>query len=80
MLTRLTLGSTLCTLAETPEGAPSGVLYAALMTAGVTLSEWQDAVAWMVANGLVTKDGDILRPTAKLAATFADAKQEAARA
>lgn len=70
------LNAMLCTIAECKnEGAPAGVIYAALMTHGVTLAEYQQMEAFAIEHELATKDGShLLRPTPKLLSAFDSAK------
>ena len=44
-------------------GAPSGVLYAALMSSGVTLSQYQKIIAKLGREGLITEEDDCLSIT-----------------
>lgn len=47
------------TIAEVaPHGAPSGLMYAALMAQGCTLAQYQSLVASMQRNGLITAQED----------------------
>jgi len=49
------------TVAEAgPNGAPSGHLYAALMTAGCTLSQYQSLIGALVKTGHLVQRGDVL--------------------
>ena len=52
----------LSTVAASPEGAPAGILYAA-MVGKATLAEYQALEGIAVAKGLVTKDGHLLTIT-----------------
>jgi len=68
-------------------GAPKGVMYAALMAHGCTLSQFQSIVSTMVRNELVTDEGDCLSITQKgqgfikiLEAKFAKLAAQAAAA
>lgn len=47
-----------------PIGAPSGVIYAALMGAGVSLQVYQSILSTMVAAGRVTVENDLVRVAA----------------
>lgn len=42
------------------DGAPSGVLYAALSARGCSLEQWQRIEANMIAGGLLRKQGHLL--------------------
>ena len=42
-----------------PLGAPAGVLYAALMGHGCTLSQFEQIMGGMVRAGLLTRSGDL---------------------
>ena len=39
-------------------GAPGGIIYAALMTAGCTLPQYEQIMSGMVSAGILTQDGD----------------------
>ena len=43
-----------------PMGAPAGLIYAALMAQGVTLTQYQGLERLLIRTGLVTKRGDVL--------------------
>ena len=47
------------TVNETPEGAPGGTLYAALMTIGISLEQFEQIMAALVNLGLVRKSGQL---------------------
>jgi len=52
------------TLAEIEEDAPEGVLYAALMTAGCGMAEWQIVRSVLIGGGLAeARPGPCLRAT-----------------
>lgn len=75
MIDRKILNAVLCTVAEAGEiGAPCGVVYAALTTAGVTLADYQAVEAFLVEHRLVTKSGFTLRPAEKLTAAYGAAR------
>lgn len=44
-----------------PMGAPAGILYAALMAHGCSLSQFQSLMAGLVRAGKVTQHGDVYR-------------------
>ncbi len=46
-------------------GAPSGVVYAALMHAGCTLSQFHGLVGGLIRGGYLDQRGDLLFATAK---------------
>ena len=46
-----------------PGGTPAGVLYAALMQYGCTLSQFESIVEMLVRAGMIERKGDILRAT-----------------
>jgi hypothetical protein len=52
----------LTTVADTPEGAPSGVVYAALMN-HVSLDEYQNILSRLTGNGLVNQSNYLIRAT-----------------
>ena len=68
------INAVLNTIAETPEGAPGGILYAGLMTQGITFGQFQNIQAFAVGAGLVEIKGDLWIPTQKLIGAFAAAK------
>lgn len=45
--------------ASGPTGAPGGVIYAALMGQGCSLSQYQSMMAGLVSLGLLRRDGDL---------------------
>jgi len=47
-------------------GAPAGVVYAALMHAGCTLSQFHGLVGGLIRGGYLDRRGDLLFVTAKL--------------
>jgi hypothetical protein len=49
------------TVQECPEGAPSGVIYAALMSIGITPQQYESLVDVLVKSGRITRSGHILR-------------------
>lgn len=48
-----------------PDGTPAGHLYAALMSAGCTLDQFNALIDGMVASGLIERRGDVLLPVVK---------------
>jgi hypothetical protein len=58
-------GGICCTLRDFPEGAPSGVVYAALMSQGVDYQMYSTLVAGMSKLGLLRQSGNLLFPTDK---------------
>jgi hypothetical protein len=44
-----------------PVGAPSGVIYAALMASGCTLAQYESIMSAMVRSGIFTRHGDLYR-------------------
>lgn len=67
-LTHTMIGMVIATtVAETPEGAPAGLLYAGLM-GHTDLSGFDAAVAALSQAGLVDRRGDVLRATPRLMA------------
>lgn len=48
--------------AAAPHGAPGGVLYAALMTQGCTLSQFESLMSALERTGKVRRDGDLYFP------------------
>ena len=71
------INAVLNTIAETPEGAPGGILYAGLMTKGLTYEGFQRLQAFVVSAGLVNINGDLWFPTDKLLTAFGKAKAAA---
>lgn len=68
---RRMLNAMLCVISEAGEdGAPAGVMYAALMSQGVTLEWYQHAEAWIVMNGLAEKRWNCLHATPKLRTAY----------
>lgn len=47
------------TVKESPMGAPSGHLYAALMSAGFSLESYEQIMAGLVAAKMVRKSGEL---------------------
>ena len=47
-----------------PMGAPSGIIYAALMSHGVSLEVYQQILAAMQAAGRITVAGDLIKVAA----------------
>jgi len=43
-----------------PTGAPAGIIYAALMAQGVTLSQYEGLERLLIRTGLVSKRGNVL--------------------
>jgi len=64
----------LLTIAETKDVAPSGHLYAALTTQGVTLDQYQVLIGAFEKSGLIRRDGDVIHPTKKLTDALATFK------
>lgn len=62
------LGNVLAsTVAEFPEGAPEGVLYAGCMASGASFGDFTNAVCLLVSFGLIERrTGPVLVPTEKL--------------
>jgi hypothetical protein len=44
-----------------PMGAPGGVIYAALMASGCTLTQYESFMGAMVRTGILTRHGDLYR-------------------
>ena len=49
------------TVQESPDGAPSGVIYAALMSIGISLAQYEALVDVLVKSGRITRSGHVLR-------------------
>lgn len=47
------------TVAETPQGAPAGMLYAAMMGFGMSLDTFQTIMSMLVAAGRVRREGQL---------------------
>ena len=54
--------SVVATINETPDGAPGGILYAALMHHGCTLNQFESLMGALVRLGKVTQRGDCYFP------------------
>mgnify|MGYP001566626972 FL=1 len=68
------INAVLSTIAETPEGAPGGILYAGLMTKGLTSEGFQIIQTFVVSAGLVDIQNDLWIPTPRLLTAYAAAK------
>ena len=44
-----------------PMGVPSGLMYAAMMTTGMSLESYQTIINVMVAEGRISQSGDLLK-------------------
>lgn len=64
-------------VAETPEGAPSGVIYAGCSCNGIDLERYQQVVSILTNEALIERRGDLLLPTTKLLRAYAAAKEDA---
>jgi len=60
------INTVLSTVGETPEGTPGGMLYAGLMSTGISFDKFQQIQAFCVSQGLVELRNDCWFPTAKL--------------
>ena len=65
-MTKNEINILLQTIAETPEGAPSGILYAGMMTAGWDIHDYESAVNFCKGQGLITETSNLIKPTQKL--------------
>ena len=45
------------------DGAPAGIMYAALMTQGCTLHQFEQITGGLVRAGMLSRDGDMLTAT-----------------
>lgn len=54
------------TLVDCPDGGPSGSVYMALNSVGVSLDEYQQILGVLKSNGLITESGHWLKATPKL--------------
>jgi predicted transcriptional regulator len=62
----LVVKAVLETLAEVPEGAPSGTVYMALMSSlGLSHAAYQGLLGNLVGSGAITNSGHLLRITAE---------------
>ena len=68
------INAVLGTIAETPAGAPGGILYAGLSTQGISLEKFHQIQQFAVGAGLVEVRGNVWLPTQKLIGAFAAAK------
>lgn len=68
------INAVLGTIAETPAGAPGGILYAGLSSQGISFEKFQQIQSFVVGAGLVDLRGDLWFPTQKLIGAFAAAK------
>jgi len=57
------LGMVYDAIVSEPQGAPAGVIYAALMHGGCTLSQYESMERILVASKVVRKEGDLLFAT-----------------
>ena len=63
------------TIAETPDGAPAGILYAGVM-AEIGLPTFDGILTLLDGAGLTRRSGDLLYPTEKLTDALASAKAQ----
>lgn len=61
-----TVGDAIVEAAEATEfGAPSGVVYAALMSVGIRLAQYQSLLAILEKQGRIVIDGDLIKKGTK---------------
>jgi len=58
-----------------PMGAPGGVIYAALMSNGCTLAQYESIMSAMVRSGNLTRHGDLYRVASKSTPATAETKE-----
>ena len=60
---RMIVDAVLDTIKQSPDGAPAGHLYAALMAQGCSLNQFESLMGALTRKGMIRKSGDVYHAT-----------------